>query len=171
MQAISGFNHNKVDWIHNDIKNFYDVKLIGFIKHYDYVKKSGTVFINEINREVYFKLDSITKNYLDNIYEYDVVYCTIGENAHGSEVKTLDGLVEGRNDFQRMEICIKKYLTSKGYGFAYLENSSKDAYFHKSAFPESYHNQIVEGDKFIAEVRLKDDGSYFVRRCLNVMTS
>lgn len=84
-------------------------------------------------------------------------------------VKTISGLADGLNQLNFEKCIIKKYTPSKGYGFVYVGSSSNEAFFYKTAFPHNFHEHLKEGLEFEAEIRLKSDGRFQVRRCVKLI--
>ncbi|HBA5933422.1 TPA: cold shock domain-containing protein [Escherichia coli] len=101
---------------------------------------------------------------IDSLYDSDVVYCTLGQGEKGVVVKSIEGFVEELNNL-KVELCeVKFYNSKKGYGFAAIGATSNEAFFHKTAFPYNFYEHLKEGLQFEAEVRLKKDGKYQIRR-------
>lgn len=152
----------------DNITSFLGEKLIGEVERYDVEKDYGFILVRELNQEVYFKLSTIKADNVDSLYDSDIVYCTLGQGEKGVVVKSVDGFVEGRNDLT-LELCeVKFYNPKRGYGFAIIGSTSNEAFFHKTAFPHNFHEHLEEGLRFEAEVRLKEDGKYQIRRSVGL---
>lgn len=153
----------------DNITSFLGEKLVGEVERYDVEKDYGFIHVRELGQQVYFKLAAIQAENIDFLYDSDVVYCTLGQGEKGIEVKSVDGFVEGRNEL-KLESCeVKSYNQKRGYGFAIIGSTSNEAFFHKSAFPHNFHEYLKDGLVFKAEVRLKDDGKYQVRRSVGLV--
>lgn len=144
-------------------------KLIGKIERYDPEKDFGFVSLPEIDNEVYLKTKKLEKNELDSIHDGDIVYCTLSKGSKGLQINTIDGFVSERNKLQKEKCLIKFYNPERGYGFVIIGTTSNEAFFHKTAFPQNFYNHLKEGLEFQAEIRLKEDGKYQVRRCIDVI--
>lgn len=153
----------------DNIASFLGERLVGEVERYDSEKEYGFIFVKELNQQVYFKLANIKVSNVDFLCDSDIVYCTLGQGERGVVVRSVDGFVEGRNELTS-EICtVKFYNPIRNYGFAVMGATSNDAFFHKSAFPHNFHEHLREGLEFSAEIRLKDDGKYQVRRCVSLV--
>ena len=64
---------------------------------------------------------------------------------------------------------IKFYNVDRGFGFACIGTTSNEAFFHKTAFPQSFVAHLKEGLEFQAEIRFKEDGKYQIRRCIDIV--
>ncbi|MDF6537672.1 cold shock domain-containing protein [Escherichia coli] len=64
---------------------------------------------------------------------------------------------------------IKSYESDRGFGFVYVGPSSKEVFFHKSAFPSNFYEHLKIGLEFIGEIRVKDDGRPQVRACVDII--
>lgn len=153
----------------DNIASLLGEKLIGKVVRYDSEKDYGFIVVKEINQEIYFKMVNVSSGDIGKLYESDVIYCTLATGDKGIVVKSIDGFVEGRNELG-LEMCvIKNYNSKLGYGFVYVGSTSNEAFFHKTAFPHNFCEHLMEGLEFNAEIRLKDDGKYQVRRCVSLM--
>lgn len=66
----------------------------------------------------------------------------------------------------QVEKCIiKSYESDRGFGFVYVGPSSKEVFFHKSAFPSNFYEHLKIGLELSGEIRVKDDGRPQVRAC------
>lgn len=144
-------------------------KLIGTVKRYDREKDFGFMSLSELNFEVYFKLAKLEKNELDTIHDGDVVFCSLAEGEKGVQISTLDGFVEGRNEMTIGECSVKFYNSDRGFGFATIGKTSNEAFFHKTAFPPNFYEHLIKGLEFKAEIKLKEDKKYEIRRCLELI--
>lgn len=153
----------------DNYSSFLGEKLIGKIKMYDSEKDFGFMSLSELNDEVYFKVTKLEKNELETIHEGDVVYCTLGQGEKGLQINSLDGFVESRNDMHIAECTVKFYNSERGFGFAIVGKTSNEAFFHKTAFPHNFHEHLLEGLNFKAEVRLQEDKKYQIRRCIELI--
>lgn len=152
----------------DNITSFLGEKLVGEVERYDPEKDYGFIHVRELGQQVYFSLASINIFNIDSLYDSDIVYCTLGQGERGIVVKSVDGFVEGRNEL-KLETCeVKFYNAKRGYGFAIIGSTSNDAFFHKTAFPHNFHEHLKEGLEFEAEVRLKEDGKYQIRRSVGL---
>ncbi|HCG8540269.1 cold shock domain-containing protein [Vibrio parahaemolyticus] len=161
----SGFNGVTQD----NYSSFLGEKLIGKVKLYDPEKDFGFISLSELNDEVYFKVAKLERNELETIHDGDVVYCTLGQGNKGVQINTIDGFVEGKNEISTEKCSIKFYNVERGFGFAFIGTTSNEAFFHKTAFPHNFYEHLKEGLAFQAEIRLKDDGKYQVRRCIDLI--
>ena len=153
----------------DNITSFLGEKLVGKVERYDPEKDFGFMSLEQMNNEVYFKVSKLEKYELENIHDADIVYCTLAQGEKGVVVKSIDGLVEGKNNIQ-IEICtIKNYNPDRGYGFVYVASSSTEAFFHKTVFPHNFYEHLKEGLAFQAEMRVRDDGKFQVRRCIGLL--
>ena len=84
-------------------------------------------------------------------------------------VKSIEGFVDEENAISQDRCVIKNYNSTRGYGFVYVGSSSNEAFFHKTAFPLSFHGHLKPGLEFEAEIRLKSDGKFQVRRCVGLL--
>ena len=155
--------------VSDNITSFLGEKLIGEVERYDSEKEYGFMLVRELNQQVYFKLANIKVSNIDSLYDSDVVYCTLGQSEKGVVVKSVDGFVDGRNELAVESCGVKFYNVKRGYGFANVGASSNEAFFHKTAFPHNFLEHLKEGLEFKAEVRLKEDGKYQIRRCVSLV--
>lgn len=154
--------------IPDNITSFLGEKLVGEVERYDPEKDYGFVQIKELGQQVYFKLASVESEGIESLYDSDIVYCTLGQGDKGVVVKSIVGFVEGLNDL-KVESCeVKFYSPQRGYGFAIIGSTSNEAFFHKTAFPYNFYEHLKEGLHFEAEVRLKEDGKYQIRRSIGL---
>jgi len=153
----------------DNIASFLGEKLVGEVERYDSEKEYGFIFVKELNQQVYFKFANIKVSNVDYLFDSDVVYCTLGQGERGVVVRSVDGFVEGRNNLTLDTCTVKFYNPTKNYGFATIGSTSNDAFFHKSAFPHNFHEYLKEGLEFSAEIKLKDDGKYQIRRCVSLV--
>ncbi|MEZ8971771.1 cold shock domain-containing protein [Vibrio cyclitrophicus] len=144
--------------------------LVGNVKMYDQEKDFGYITLTEPREEIRFKLATMEKNEIGTIHHEDVIYCTLGQGLKGVEIKTIEGFVEGKNDVQVHQCTIKQFNEEKGFGFATIGETSNDAFFHKTAFPANFYEHIQQGIEFEAEIRLKNDGRFMVRRCIDLVS-
>lgn len=151
------------------ISRHYGNRLIGEVLRYDPEKDRGYIFIKDINQEVYFDLKGTDCGEIDNLFDSDVVYCTLGPGEKGFAIKSINGFVDGQNELHLDRCVIKYYNPNKNYGFAYVGSSSNEAFFHKTAFPGNFHGHLKEGLEFEAEIKLKEDGKFQVRRCVKLI--
>ncbi|EPC6777308.1 type I restriction endonuclease [Escherichia coli O8:H30] len=150
--------------IPDNITSFLGERLVGEVERYDPEKDYGFVYVKELGHQVYFKLANVESKGIDSLYDSDVVYCTLGQGEKGVVVKSIEGFVEELNNL-KVELCeVKFYNSKKGYGFAAIGATSNEAFFHKTAFPYNFYEHLKEGLQFEAEVRLKKDGKYQIRR-------
>jgi len=169
IRDIKSFSADKNEAALDSITKFYGTKLIGEVTRYDAEKDYGFIFIKEVNQDVYFSLASLGSNLAPSlggiIYDHDIVYCTLGQGPKGVVVKSIEGFVDAENTINHDRCVIKNYNSVRGYGFVYVGSSSNEAFFHKTAFPPSFHEHLKPGLEFEAEIRLKSDGKFQVRRC------
>jgi cold shock CspA family protein len=92
----------------------------------------------------------------------------VSQGQKGIEVKSIDSLIEELNNLNSSNCIIKNYNPVRGFGFVQVGHSSNEAFFHKNAFPHNFHEHLKEGLEFEAEIRLKDDGKFQVRRCVRL---
>tara|TARA_Y100000780_G_scaffold155533_1_gene140311 strand:- start:539 stop:1870 length:1332 start_codon:yes stop_codon:yes gene_type:complete len=150
----------------DNITSFLGEKLVGEVERYDPEKDYGFIYVKELGQQVYFKLASTESEGIDYICDSDIVYCTLGQGDKGVVVKSIVGFVDELDDL-KIESCeVKFYNSKKGYGFAIIGSTSNDAFFHKTAFPYNFYEHLKEGLHFEAEVRLKKDGKYQIRRSI-----
>jgi len=157
--------------IPDNLSSFLGEVLIGRVERYDPERGFGFLYIKDINQEIYLESSVIDASEIDSIYDSDIVYCTLGQGPRGIIVHSITGFVEGKNELQVDKCTIKTYDAKRGFGFVYIGSSSNEVFFHKTAFPSSFHEQLKEGVEFMAEIRLKDDGKLQVRRMSALLTS
>ena len=155
--------------IQDNYSSFLGEKLIGEVERYDQERDFGFMSLTELNYEVYFKVSKLKQNELETIHDGDIVYCTLRQGVKGIQVDTIDGFVEGKNKLQTEECSIKFYNKERGFGFACIGATSNEAFFHRTAFPHSFTEYLKEGLSFNAEIRLKEDGKYQIRRCIGLV--
>jgi cold shock CspA family protein len=168
IRQIRHFGIDKIGTPSDEVVNLYNKKLIGKVSRYDFEKDYGFIYIQEIGHDVYFKIPAIQSNSMGTIYEFDVVYCTLDQGERGALVKSIDGFVDGLNELISETCVIKNYNQTRGFGFACMGKSSSEAFFHKSAFPRNFHDHLKVGLEFEAEIRMKDDGRFHIRRCVDI---
>ncbi|MCP6697704.1 type I restriction endonuclease [Pseudomonas donghuensis] len=152
----------------DNITSFLGEKLVGEVERYDPEKDYGFIHVRELAQQVYFKLCNIKADSIHSLYDSDIVYCTLGQGDKGVVVRSIEGFVKGLNDLTT-ELCeVKFYNSKRGYGFAIIGSTSNEAFFHKTAFPHNFHEHLKEGLRFEAEVRLKEDGKYQIRRSIGL---
>lgn len=155
--------------IPDNITSFLGEKLVGEVERYDPEKDYGFISIRELGQQVYFKLSETECRNIDLIYDSDIVYCTLGQGLKGIIVKSIDGYVEGRNE-TKLELCeVKFYNSKRSYGFAIIGSTSNEAFFHRTAFPHNFSEYLKDGLKFEAEVRLRENGKYQIRRSVGLV--
>jgi len=173
IREIRSLGADKNDGLLDSITKFYGVKLTGEVIRYDSERDFGFIFIKEINQDVYFSLAALGSNLAPSlagmIYDHDIVYCTLGQGPKGVVVKSIEGFVDGANAISQDKCVIKNYNSTRGYGFVYVGSSSNEAFFHKTAFPLNFHGHLKFGVEFEAEIRLKGDGKFHVRRCVKLL--
>ncbi|MBE0095397.1 cold shock domain-containing protein [Citrobacter freundii] len=152
----------------DNITSFLGEKLVGKIERYDPEKDFGFISIKEMDQDVYFKLTSLKINEMETIYDSDIVYCSLEQGSKGIVVSSIYGFVEGKNEFQLEKCVIKNYNSKRAFGFALVGSSSNEVFFHRTAFPANFYEHLKEGLEFIAEIRVRDDGKYQVRRCVDL---
>lgn len=150
-------------------ERFLGETLVGKVERYDPEKDFGFISLEELNDEVYFKVARLYRNDLETIHDGDIVYCTLGQGEKGVQIKTIEGFVENKNEVSIEDCSIKFYNPERGFGFAFIAGTSNEAFFHKTAFPHNFYEYLTEGLEFKAEVRLKADGKYQVRRCKELL--
>lgn len=153
----------------DNYESFLGEKLVGIVERYDPEKDFGFISLSELNDEVYFKVARLDSNELETIHDGDIVYCTLGQGEKGVQIKTIEGFVENKNELSIEDCSIKFYNTERGFGFAFIGSTSNEAFFHKTAFPHNFYEHLREGLEFKAEIRLKEDGKYQVRRCKEII--
>lgn len=173
IRDIKSFSVDKNEATLDSITKLYGTKLIGEVTRYDAEKDYGFIFIKEVSQDVYFRLASLGVNLAPSlggiIYDHDIVYCTLGHGPKGVVVKSIEGFVDEKNAISQDRCVIKNYNSTRGYGFVYVGSSSNEAFFHKTAFPLSFHGHLKPGLEFEAEIRLKSDGKFQVRRCVRLL--
>ncbi|MBJ8423625.1 cold shock domain-containing protein [Acinetobacter bereziniae] len=170
LRDIQSFGRNGINKVVPDnYSSFFGEKMIGKVKTYDPEKDYGFISLSELDDDVYFKVAKLDTNELETIHDGDIVSCTLGQGDKGIVIKTIDGFVEGRNELQIEKCSIKTYKDERGFGFAYIGTTSNEAFFHKTAFPSNFYEHLSEGLEFLAEIRLKDDGNYQIRRCVDLV--
>ncbi|WP_215895456.1 cold-shock protein [Acinetobacter pullicarnis] len=155
--------------IQDNYSSLLGEKLVGKVNKYDQEKDYGFMAFSEISDEVYFKISRLIRNEIGAVYDGDVVYCTLKRGEKGISINTIDGFVEDKNEFQIEKCLITFYNMERGFGFANIGITSNDAFFHKTAFPNNFSEHIKENLEFQAEIRLKENGKYYVRRCLGLI--
>lgn len=153
----------------DNVESFLGEKLIGKVERYDHDKDYGFISIKEVNQDLYLKLSTLKVNEIGRVFDGDVVYCSLAQGSKGIIIDSLYGLVEGRNDLQVEKCTIKSYESDRGFGFVYVGPSSKEVFFHKSAFPSNFYEHLKIGLEFIGEIRVKDDGRPQVRACVDII--
>jgi cold shock CspA family protein len=143
--------------------------LVGKVERYDPEKDFGFIKLNELNQDVYFKVSNLKAFELENIYDADIVHCTLSSGDKGLVVHSILGFVEGKNDLKVEKCSIKTFNEIRGFGFVYIGSSSKEVFFHKTAFPSNFYEHLREGLELNAEIRLRDDGKLQVRRCIDLI--
>jgi cold shock CspA family protein len=158
---------NDVD-LPDNITSLLGRKIIGTVKRYDLETKAGYIRVDGIGDDIYFNTEKLELLDMDMIADLDVVYCKVGVGGRGLIVKSIEGLTEDGNNLHIYACEVKAYYQEKGYGFCYIEGSSNEAFFHVVAFPSNFVESIVIGMRFKAEIRIRDDGKYQVRRFLGI---
>lgn len=156
----------------SEIERFTELlgkQLIGQVANYDPEKDFGFMSIKEVGQDVYFKRANLRVDSVDNIYDSDVVHCTLGKGSKGIVIDTIESLVEGRNNLQEEGCVIKAYDSKRGFGFVLVGESSNEAFFRRTAFPQNFYERLKVGVEFMAEIRSKDDGRLQVRRCIRLL--
>ncbi|KPZ59265.1 cold shock protein CspG [Pseudoalteromonas sp. P1-13-1a] len=169
IQAFSSDKGESNGVIQDNYSSFLGEKLMGKVERYDQEKDFGFMSLTELNEEVYFKVSKLKQNELETIHDGDIVYCTLGQGDRGIQIDTMDGFVEGKNQLQTETCSIKFYNKDRGFGFASIGATSNEAFFHRTAFPHSFTEHLGEGLDFQAEIRLKEDGKYQIRRCIGLV--
>lgn len=149
--------------------SLFGKEMVGVVKNYDPEKGLGFISLSELNDEIRFKLAKLETNLLKTIHDGDVIHCTLGQGEKGLQIETINGLVEGRNNLQVESCTIKFYRAERGFGFAIIGTTSNEAFFHKTAFPSNFYEHLKSGLEFRAEIRLKEDGKYQIRRCIGLV--
>ncbi|MDA5543329.1 cold shock domain-containing protein [Yersinia rochesterensis] len=155
--------------IPDNMTSFLGEKLVGKVERYDPEKGFGFLSIKEMNQDLYFKLTNLKINEMKNIYDSDIVYCSLEQGKRGIEVSSIYGFVEGKNEFQLEKCIVKNFNPKRGFGFVQVGSSSNEVFFHKVAFPANFYEHLKEGLEFIAEIRLREDGKFQVRRCVDLL--
>jgi 'Cold-shock' DNA-binding domain. len=153
----------------DNITSFLGEKLIGKVERYDPEKDFGFLSIKEMGQDVYFKLTNLKVNDMESLYDSDIVYCSLEQGSKGVIVSSIFGFVEGRNDFQIEKCTIKDFNSKRGFGFVEVDSTSTEIFFHRTAFPANFYEHLKEGVEFMAEIRLRDDGKFQVRRCVDLI--
>jgi cold shock CspA family protein/GTPase SAR1 family protein len=169
IKAFSSNKNGSNGTVPDNYTSFFGEKLVGVVKFYDRQKDFGYMSLPELNDEIYFSLSKLEVNELETIYADDVVYCTLGQATKGVIVNTIDGFVEEKHNIQIEKCSIKFYNRERGFGMAYIGESSIEAFFHLTAFPMSFTEHLSEGLEFNAEVKLKADGKHQVRHCIDLI--
>ena len=164
-----GVDRNGARSSQDNYSSFLGEKLVGKVERYDPEKDFGFMSLAELNDDVYFKVAKLDRNDLNTIHDGDIVYCTLGQGEKGIQISTIDGFVESRNKLEIEDCSIKFFNPDRGFGFAIVGSSSNEAFFHKTAFPHSLYEYLKEGLAFSAEIRMKEDGKYQVRRCIDLL--
>ncbi|MEM7851311.1 cold shock domain-containing protein [Morganella morganii] len=155
--------------IPDNFENFLGEKLVGKVERYDHDKDYGFISIKEVDQDLYIKLSTLNFNGIGRIFDGDIVYCSLAQGSKGIIVESLYGLVEGQNDSQVEKCTIKSYEPDRGFGFVLIGSSSKEVFFHKTAFPANFYEHLKIGLEFIGEIRVKDDGRPHVRSCVDII--
>ncbi|MDT9000627.1 hypothetical protein RQP53_15235 [Paucibacter sp. APW11] len=143
-------------------------KLVGMVSRYDPDKDFGFISFKELNHDVYFKMSSLESTKVAAIYENDFILCTLGKRERDIVVRSIDSFVAELNIVKVEKCAIRHYNAHRGYGFACIEPSSNEVFFHKNAFPLNFQEHLKVGLVFDAEIRQKGDGRFQVRRCTNI---
>ncbi|WP_311748532.1 ATPase [Proteus columbae] len=155
--------------IPDNFESFLGEKLIGKVERYDQEKDYGFISIKDVNQDLYLKLSNLKQNEVGKVFDGDIIYCSLAQGTKGVVVESLLGFVEDRNDLQVEKCTIKSYDSDRGFGFVYVGPSSKEVFFHKSAFPTNFYEHLKIGLEFIGDIRVKDDGRPQVRSCLELI--
>ncbi|HID9885439.1 cold shock domain-containing protein [Serratia nevei] len=153
----------------DNITSFLGEKLVGKVERYDPEKDYGFLSIKEINQDVYFRLSNLKVNEMENMFDSDIVYCSLEQGNKGIVVNSIYGFVEGKNEFQLEKCIIRNFNSKRGFGFVQVGSTSSEVFFHRTAFPTNFHEHLKEGVEFLAEIRLREDGKFQVRRCLELL--
>jgi cold shock CspA family protein len=168
LRDIKSFGIERNGGAPDNSTNTYSKKMIGKVSRYDSERDYGFIAFKELNHDVYFRLSNLEPSQIDIVYDYDVISCTVSQGQKGIEVKSIDSLIEELNNLNSSNCIIKNYNPVRGFGFVQVGHSSNEAFFHKNAFPHNFHEHLKEGLEFEAEIRLKDDGKFQVRRCVRL---
>lgn len=155
--------------IPDNFESFLGEKLIGKVERYDQEKDYGFISIKDVDQDLYLKLSNLKQNEVGKVFDGDIIYCSLAQGTKGVVVESLLGFVEDRNDLQVEKCTIKSYDSDRGFGFVYVGPSSKEVFFHKSAFPTNFYEHLKIGLEFIGDIRVKDDGRPQVRSCLELI--
>lgn len=139
------------------------------MERYDPEKDFGFMSIKEMNQDIYFRLITLKTNEMENIYDSDIVYCSLEQGNKGVVISSIYGFVEGKNEFQLERCIVKNFNSKRGFGFVQVGSSSNEVFFHRTAFPANFYEHLKEGLEFLAEIRLREDGKYQVRRCIELL--
>jgi cold shock CspA family protein len=169
IKAIEYFGGDKSHSASKNAASFTEKELICKVLKYDPEKDYGFISSTAVDHDVYFKMAALESCKIDAIYELDRIYCTIIEGSKGVVIKSIDGFVNDDNNLHTEKCTIKNYNPARGFGFVQIGLSSNEAFFHKSAFPHNFQEHLKDGLEFLAEVRLKDDGKFQVRRCVKLI--
>lgn len=153
----------------DNVVSFLGEKLVGKIERYDPEKDYGFMSIKEVNQDVYFKMSTLKINNMENVCDSDIVYCSLEQGNKGIVVNSIYGFVEGKNEFQLEKCIIKNFDAKRGFGFAQVGSSSSEVFFHKTAFPANFYEHLKEGLEFLAQIRLREDGKFQVRKCIELI--
>ncbi|WP_205208409.1 cold-shock protein [Chromobacterium haemolyticum] len=169
IRDIEAFSSERNRTAQDNITKLYGKKLIGEVLRYDPEKDRGYIFIKDINQEVYFDSKCTDCKNVNHLFDSDIVYCTLGPGEKSFTIKSIDGFVDEKNKTHLERCIIKHYNPNRNYGFAYVGSSSTEAFFHKTAFPHNFHEHLKEKLEFEAEIKLKEDGKFQVRRCIRLI--
>ena len=173
LSHLSGFSKSRSNASAKSEVEIYD--------HHDLTNIELVVDSNDIEKHIAYATDSNSKESFKikssvvrktdnkNVFPGDILICNFKLTDKGRRVSEIVSITEPKSNTYVRECIVVKFFKERGYGFCSFGQKSESAYFHRSIFPLPIHSQIDEGFEFKAEIIPSKQGSFQVRKVLDIV--
>jgi cold shock CspA family protein/GTPase SAR1 family protein len=177
LNNLKGFCQNK-NGLNNDLSNTLGdsykegpIKddVIAIVDFYDPKKHFGFAIADGFEDKFFFRKSQLQELGIKTVDEGDSILCDLSRGPRGIYIEKIHKVTVNINDVKSVSCRVTRYFHQRAYGFCKFGSMQKDAWFHKTVFPESFGDDIAEGVSFNAEVIEKKDNYYQVRKVLEIL--
>ncbi len=136
--------------------------VVATVESFDQQKGFGFVDVPELNERVFLHANVVTQSGFKSVYDGDDILCDVGRNERGLAVAKIYE-VQTPN-LREVPARIVKLLAERQYGFAHVDETNMDVFFHYHVFSPAKIAELREGQELMVEVKMDRQGRAQVRR-------
>jgi cold shock CspA family protein/GTPase SAR1 family protein len=143
-------------------------EIIVTVEWFDSEKGFGFADSEELDARIFFHSEKLLENGIKTVSDGDEILCDIFRSEKGFNIEKIHDVETHETKHEEVDCTIIRVFQERNYGFVKINGTDREAFFHKSIFPEAARSGLSEGYVFRAEIMPDKKGRlYQVRRALS----